>query len=207
MAIHIDTDAALHYFKTADPVMTELLLHARAQDTPLQIPTPTTPERYFKSIVSSIIGQQISNKAAIAIRTRLFSALGEITPDVILATDHTTLRTLGLSNQKASYLIRNAAMWDQLPIEEFTQMTDEEIIIELTKLYGVGRWTAEMFLLFAMGRPDVFSYGDFGLMQGLYRTYNLRPHYVRKIKSTVENWSPYRSIASLTLWHTADTQS
>ena len=83
-------------------------------------------------------------------------------------------------------------------------MTDEEIISELTKLYGIGRWTAEMFLMFSLARPDVFSYGDLGLMQSLYKKYQYIPHYNRKIANTVDSWSPHRTIASLTLWHTKD---
>ncbi len=204
MAISIDTAAAQEYFNIHDPVMTKLLSRALTAEHPIAIPAAKTPDQYFSSIVSSIISQQISTKAADAVRGRALAFLGEFTPQAVMRAEFEALKNCGLSNQKTKYIKHNAAIWDQLQINDFIDMTDEEIITELTKLYGIGRWTAEMFLMFSMARPDVFSYGDLGLMQSLYRNYQYRPHYTRKIRTTVEGWSPHRTVASLALWHTTD---
>ena len=202
----IDTKAALKHFKATDTVMAELLESALKGPATLTIPIPKKPSEYFSSIASSVVSQQISTHAARAIKARVVEALGgSITPQSVTAIDFTTLKSCGLSEKKTQYLKHNAEIWHEIPVEQFSVMTDEEIIKELTKLYGIGRWTAEMFLMFSLARPDVFSFGDLALVQSLYKHYNLKPHFNRKIVSTVEAWSPHRTIASLTLWHTKDT--
>ncbi len=205
MDTQIEIEAALKHFKKNDTVMAKLLVSALSNTPPLTLPTPKKPTEYFASIVSSVVSQQISTHAARAINARVMEALkGSVTPQPVNEIDFDLLKACGLSEKKTHYLKQNAAIWHEMNVEEFTVMTDEEIIIELTKLYGIGRWTAEMFLMFSMARPDVFSFGDLGLMQSLYKHYNLKPHFNRKIISTVENWSPHKTIASLTLWHTKD---
>lgn len=202
----INTKTALKHFRATDTLMADLLDSALKGPTPLTLPTPKKPTEYFASIVSSVVSQQISTHAARAIKARVVDALGgSITPLSITAIDFTTLKSCGLSEKKTHYLKHNAEMWPGVKIEEFDTMTDEEIIKELTKLYGIGRWTAEIFLMFSLARPDVFSFGDLALVQSLYKHYNLKPHFNRKIVSTVEAWSPHKTIASLTLWHTKDT--
>jgi DNA-3-methyladenine glycosylase II len=200
----IDTNTAGNYFKTADPIMAALLKQSLTAAKPIAIPQPKPTSEYFSSIVSSIISQQISTRAADAVRGRVVTFLGELTPQAVLAADFAELKAQGLSNQKTKYLKHNAEVWPTVPVKQFKAMSDEEIITELTKLYGIGRWTAEMFLMFSMARPDVFSYGDLGLMNSLYRNYKYKPHYVRKIQTTVKSWSPHRTTASLALWHTID---
>ncbi len=200
----IDTTAAHEYFKKHDEIMARLLAHALQSPTPMQVPIARKPSEYFASIVSSIVSQQISTKAADSIKKRVVAAVGKLTPENVLAIDFTELKSCGLSEKKTQYLKHNAEVWHEIPVGNFVHMTDEEIITELTKLYGIGRWTAEMFLMFSMARPDVFSYGDLGLMKSLYKHYNLKPHYVRKIQSTTEAWAPFRTTASLVLWHTID---
>ncbi len=206
MKASLDTTAALEHFKQTDVVMAKLLKAALVGPAPLILPTPRKTNEYFGSIVSSIISQQISVAAARSIKARVVEALGELTPEAVLALEFNTLKACGLSERKTQYLKHNAEVWHQIPYQNFVHMDDEEIIKELIKLYGIGRWTAEMFLMFSLVRPDVFSFGDFGLMQGLYRHYPYKPHYVRKILKTVESWSPHRTLASLTLWHTKDNQ-
>lgn len=200
----IDTASAKKYFKDVDPRMAVLLDKALSAPAPIALPKAKDSSEYFGSIVTSIISQQISTKAADAVRGRVKEFLGEFTPEAVKAADFDALKANGLSNQKTKYIKHNAEVWHEIPVGNFVHMTDEEIIQELTKLYGIGRWTAEMFLMFSMARPDVFSYGDFGLMKSLYHHYDFKPHYVRKIEATVENWSPHRTMASLTLWHTID---
>ena len=200
-----DVRAALKHFKKNDPVMARLLEASCVGATALTLPTPKKPAQYFGSVLTSIVSQQISTHAARAINGRVKVALGELTPEAVLAIDFTTLKSCGLSEKKTTYLKHNAAIWHEIPTSNFERMTDEVIIKELTKLYGIGRWTAEMFLMFSLARPDVFSYGDLGLVQSLYQNYSYRPHYRRKIENTVNSWSPHRTIASLVLWHSRDT--
>jgi len=184
--------------------MATLLHHSRSAPDPIVIPTPKAPSQYFHSIVTAIISQQISTVAASAVRTRVETLLGEVTPAAVKATDPAKLKACGLSQQKVLYITKNAAVWESLPYKHFSDMSDAEVIKTLTTLYGVGQWTAEMFLLFSLARPDVFSYGDLGLMNSLYRHYQYYSHYRRKIAATVERWSPHRTAASLALWHTID---
>lgn len=204
MSTLIDTAAAHKYFIEHDPIMAHLLEQALTAEHPIAIPIPKPPTEYFGSIVSSIISQQISTKAAAAVRARVLTFVGDCTPEAIATVDFAALKACGLSTQKTKYLQHNARTWSELPIHDFTDMSDEAVISELTQLYGIGRWTAEMFLMFCLARPDIFSYGDLGLMQSLYRNYALKPHYTRKISTIVETWSPHRTTASLTLWHTID---
>jgi DNA-3-methyladenine glycosylase II len=187
--------------------MAQLLESALGGVTPLILPTPKQPHEYFGSIISSIVSQQISTAAARSIKARVVEALGELTPEAVLEIDFATLKACGLSEKKTQYIKHNAEIWHEIPIQDFVKMSDEEIISELTKLYGIGRWTAEMFLMFSLARPDVFSFGDLGLIQSLYKNYNLKPHYVRKIENTVNAWALHKTVASLTLWHTKDSPS
>lgn len=204
MKARIDTDAAQAHFTVHDPIMADLLRRSLTAEHPIAIPQPKAPEQYFHSIVTSIISQQISTKAAALIRARVETVLERVTPERVLATDPEALRAAGLSGQKVRYITTNAATWESLPYREFPTLPDAAVIDHLTQLYGIGRWTAEMFLMFSLARPDVFSYGDLGLMQSLYRNYQYYPHYRRKIASTVDAWAPHRTAASLALWHTVD---
>jgi DNA-3-methyladenine glycosylase II len=200
----IDTITALQYFSENDPVMADLLSSSLTGERPMTLPKRKPKSQYFASIVSSIVGQQISVKAAAAVRGRVVEKLGTITPDTVVEVDFWELKNCGLSEKKTRYIKQNAELWHKIPISDFVLMEDEEIITELTKLYGIGRWTAEMFMMFSLARPDVFSYGDYGLMKSLYKHYNYKPHYVRKIANTVDCWSPHRTLASLALWHQLD---
>lgn len=199
------TQAALKHFTTVDPIMTTLLLRSLQAESPLTLPSAKEPEEYFARIVRSIISQQISVKAAASVLLRVTALLGgEITPTAVLMVPEETLKVCGLSAQKTKYIRHNAAVWHDVPIHSFTLMSDAEVITELTKLYGIGKWTAEMFLLFSLARQEVFSFGDLALMQGIYKHYEVKPHHNRKLSSLVESWSPYRSYASLALWWNKD---
>lgn len=198
----LDTKVALKHFKKHDPVMAELLKSSMKGANSLTLPTPKKPTQYFGSIVSSIVSQQISTHAARAINGRVKIALRTITPKNVIEIPFDTLKACGLSAKKTEYIKRNAELWHEIPVRNFVHMADEDIIKELTKLYGIGRWTAEMFLMFSMARPDVFSYGDLGLMQSFADHY--KPHHVRNMEAVVNIWSPYRTIASLVLWYRKD---
>jgi DNA-3-methyladenine glycosylase II len=202
MNMTLDTTAALKHFKKHDPIMAELLKSALKNTTPLTLPVPKKSSQYFASIVTSVVSQQISVHAARAINGRVKTALGTITPKSVMDIEFDTLKACGLSAKKTEYMKRNAELWHEIPVRNFVRMTDEDIIKELIKLYGIGRWTAEMFLMFSMARPDVFSYGDLGLMQSFADHY--KPHQVRNMEAVVNAWSPYRTIASLVLWYKKD---
>ena len=201
----IDVKAAARHFAKTDSVMAALLRDALSAPQPIILPQHKPTSEDFSSIVASIISQQISTKAADAVRGRVVTHLGgTITPEAVMRADFDELKSCGLSTQKTKYLKHNAEVWSQIAIHEFAAMDNEAVIAELTKLYGIGRWTAEMFLIFSLARSDVFSYGDLGLMKGLYLSYHYKPHYVRKIKTTVDNWSPHQTAASLALWFVLD---
>ncbi len=212
MSSAFDTQAALKHFISVDPVLARLLtagLSAPAGQG-IVLPTPKPHSAYFGSIVRSIVSQQISTKAADAVFGRIVVAVDGvresrrvatgITPTSILALPEETLKACGLSSQKTKYIRHNAEIWDTIDTTHFPNLPDEAVITELTKLYGIGRWTAEMFLMFTLCRPDVFSFGDLGLMQSIYQHYPHRPHHTRKIATLVESWSPHRTLASLALW-------
>lgn len=196
----IDTQAALEHFRQHDVVMARLLEVGLQGAAPIAIPTPKPSSQYFASIVSSIISQQISTKAADSIHGRVKALLGRVTPQRVQEVTDEELRACGLSGQKVKYIRHNAAIWHEIPVGNFVHLSDEEIIAELTKLYGIGRWTAEMFLMFSMARPNVFSYSDLGLMQSFFEQYPLKPHFKKKIPATVDIWAPHKTLASLALW-------
>lgn len=165
----------------------------------------------WRSLSSSIIGQQVSVHAARAIRNR-FAALGagEFTSATeVLALSDEALRGAGLSRNKVLSLRDLAAHFTQNRIDQarFGIMDDEEIIAALLPVRGIGRWTAEMFLIFSLGRPDVLAVDDQGLRNAMRKLYDLpevpRPAQMREI---AEAWRPYRSVASWYLWRSLDNE-
>ncbi len=200
------TRQALEHFKAVDKRMAGILEASLQSRAPITLPVPKPPAEYFESVVRSIVSQQISVKAAEAVFRRVRARVvgdqgGALSPAAVLTVPEDELRACGLSGQKTRYIRRNAEIWPALETSHFSALSDEEVITELTKLYGVGRWTAEMFLMFTLARPDVFSFGDLGLMQSIYQHYKeLRPHHTRKVAALVAAWSPYRTLAALALW-------
>lgn len=188
--------------------MAALLKRSLAHKSPLEIPKGRTKAKYFERIAASIVSQQISVKAADAVWKKLTKGVGKITPENLKNRTPDELRAFGLSRQKAGYIIKSAQIWETLPIHKFSKMENEEVITELTKLHGIGRWTAEMFLMFTLARHDVFSMGDWGLMMAIKANYGLNPMkktHKKKIEKLTESWSPHRTLASLALWHHKDT--
>ena len=154
---------------------------------------------YFKSLVQSIVYQQLAGKAAKAIWNRLIEKT-EITPEKILETD---LTGTGLSERKISYM-KNLA--EKFPsFGDFSKMSDEQVINELVQVKGIGKWTAEMFLMFSLKRMNIFSNGDYGLRKAIQKLHNLPEMPKEKeIDQYTENWSPHKTIASLYLWKWLD---
>lgn len=162
------------------------------------------PSNYFGQLAESIIGQQLSNKVADVIVARVKAAVGgSLQQDAVLALEHAQLKAAGLSGAKAQYIINCALAWKEKKVEPhlLQQMDAETVIATLTQIKGVGRWTAEMFLIFTLARKDIFSVGDYGLRKAVAREYRIpitaKPSEFLKI---AENWSPQRSLASRILW-------
>jgi DNA-3-methyladenine glycosylase II len=160
-----------------------------------------TADDMFERLVVSILRQQVSMASAEATRNRLFESV-EVTPEGILAADPETLRDAGLSRQKTRY-VRNAA---EAFREEYSKAhfealdDDDEVVSELTSITGVGEWTANMQLLFSLGRPDVFPVGDLGVRKGMRTLYGDEEMTREGMVAEAERWAPYRSYATLYLW-------
>lgn len=156
----------------------------------------------FESIVDTIVSQLISTKAADAIYLKITNKLGEVTPENIDKIDWEELRACGLTKAKTNSIKEIAAriLDGRLQISEFPNMTDEEITSELTQVKGIGTWTAEMILIFTLGRMDVVSYKDLGIRRGMKKLYGLEDIDEKKFMEYRENYSPYGTIASLYLW-------
>lgn len=191
------------HLKKVDPVLREVV-------TRIELPPRTLHKNYFQALAQAIISQQLSTKAAATIRGRvvaLFGAKKFPTPDDFLKMPDKKLRAAGLSHSKISY-IKNLARFYKEHEEEFKnlkKLSDEEIIAMLVQIKGVGKWTAEMFLIFTLGREDVFSHGDLGLRNAIKKLYKLRKDpSERRTKQISDKWKPYRSAASLYLWASLD---
>jgi DNA-3-methyladenine glycosylase II len=158
----------------------------------------------FQTLARSITGQQISVKAAQAVWNRLVACCDEMTPGKVLAKKRPELRACGLSDRKTEYIADLAQHFHDGKIHEhrWPQMSDEEIIAELVDVRGIGRWTAEMFLMFNLLRPDVFPLDDLGLQKALRLSY--RKKSLKSMKALGETWRPWRSVATWYLWRSLD---
>jgi len=158
----------------------------------------------FGGLVRIIAAQQVSAHAARAIIARLDAALGELTPAAMLGLDEDSARTIGLSRQKLRYArgLAEAIQAGELDFDDLARAPDEEVMARLTACKGVGRWTAEIFLLFALQRPDVFPAQDLALQVAAQRLKGLaeRPS-AAGLREVAEDWRPYRSAAARFLWH------
>jgi DNA-3-methyladenine glycosylase II len=161
----------------------------------------------FATLVRSIVGQQISVKAADSVWARLIAALPALTPATVLACATEQLRACGLSARKVEYVSDLAAHFDggQIHSHRWPAMNDTEIIAELTAVRGIGVWTAEMFLIFNQLRPDVFPLDDIGLQKAVARHYlaGARPSR-RQLADIGDRWRPWRSVATWYLWRSLD---
>lgn len=157
----------------------------------------------FNSLASAIVSQQLSDKAASTIWGRVETALGGVTPKTIVAADTDTLRGAGLSGSKTSFLrdLAERTLDGRLDIDRIATLPDDDIIAELTAVKGIGRWTAEMYLIFSLGRPDVLALDDGALRTTVGWLYGFECAAGREDVARIgEPWSPYRSTASLYLW-------
>ncbi len=161
----------------------------------------------FYTLARSIIGQQISVKAAQAVWNKLEKKIKIVTPKIIANSHFMSLKSCGLSRQKISYLksLSNAFLQKKINPKNWGQLSDEKIICELVQIKGIGQWTAEMFLIFNLCRPDIFPADDLGVIKGICNCYNLKYPITkdRAIKMS-EKWKPYRSVATWYFWRSLD---
>lgn len=164
-------------------------------------------DRYFESLIDTIIAQQLSGKVATVISKRFFDYFqGHVTPNDLMNTPDEQLRTLGLSFQKIKYLksLAECIITHKVDLEHLYHLTDQEVIDMLIQIKGIGVWTAQMFLIFSLGREDIFSVGDLGLRNAVKKLYNNPELTHEAIEKIAEKWSPYRSVVSHFLWHAWD---
>ena len=161
----------------------------------------------FSTLARSIVGQQISVKAADAVWLRFVSRVELVSPEAVLAQGIAGLAGCGLSSRKVEYMCDLAAHFasGQLDPAAWGELDDEALIIELTKVRGIGRWTAEMFMIFNQLRPDVFPLDDIGLQRAVFGEYFGGEKQTRKTLAEFgERWRPWRSVATCFLWRSLD---
>ncbi len=158
----------------------------------------------FEALLGAIVSQQVSKAAAATVWGRLVSAADPLSPQTVLALDADALRAVGLSRQKASYAhsLAEAVSNGAIDLDGLALRADEDVVEELVRLKGIGRWSAEIYLLFALGRPDAFPADDLALMVGAQRLKGLDDRPNRKALTEIaEAWRPWRGPAAMLLWH------
>ncbi|MBP9716539.1 MAG: DNA-3-methyladenine glycosylase 2 family protein [Candidatus Levybacteria bacterium] len=198
------TDKALIHFKKVDPILYKVAIK-------IELSKQIKPDDYFIDLVESIVSQQLSIKAADTIFGRFEKLFKneKINPKELLTIPDQKIREAGISFSKIKYIkgIAEAIINKQLDLKKLDSMSDEEVIGELIKLKGVGQWTAEMFLMFTLGRSDIFSAGDLGLQNAIIKIYKLeeKPN-KEKLLEISKLWSPHRTIASRILWKSLESK-
>lgn len=187
----------LDYLSAADPKLAAVIKAVG------KIERQTRPD-IFASLISSIISQQISGKAAVTVRGRVETlAGGKITPQTLRDLSADSLSACGLSGNKVHYIQSavSAATDGTIDFAALNKLADEEVIAQLTALPGVGRWTAEMLLIFSLQRPDVISYSDFGIRKGMELLYGIDKLSKKEFLRISEAYHPYATVASFYLWY------
>lgn len=188
-----------------DPVLAELVAHSG----PPRLRPPQ--DTHFAALVRSVTFQQLAGAAAATIHGRLVGALeGEVTPERVLATPVPALRAAGLSGSKAASIIDLATKTidGSVPLESraMTRLSDDEIVTRLSTVRGIGRWTAEMFLLFQLRRLDVWPTGDLGVRRGYSLAYRVPLPEPRELEAFGDGFRPYRSVAAWYCWRAVDRE-
>ncbi len=189
---------ALAHFRTADPTLFEVSLKIE----PFELEVHPSP---FLRLTRSIIGQQLSVKAASTIFGRLEQLFEnkKITPAGLVKISGEKLRAAGISYQKISYLkdLGRKVLNGELELSKIHELETDIIIEELIKIRGIGRWTVEMFLMFSLGRTDVFSFGDLGLQNAIKKVYKLKNKpTIKQMEKLSKKWIPFRTYAARILW-------
>jgi DNA-3-methyladenine glycosylase II len=195
---------AVTYLKRADPRLAKVIDAVGACTF-----EPAEHLAHFTAISRSIVFQQLSGKAASTIYGRFAALFADETPvaSALLALSEDQLRSVGLSRQKIGYLrdLATRVQAGEIPIDTLHELSDDEIIAALTSVKGIGRWTAQMFLMFRLGRPDVLPDLDLGIQKGIQRAYSMRKlPSPKRVLEVGAKWAPYRTVASWYLWRSLD---
>lgn len=193
-------EAARHHLIQADPVLGAHIERLGELKRPCH-------ENLFSALISSIVSQLISKKAATTVYGRLAElAGGEVSAQSIFALEPQSIKECGMSMRKAQTIhsIAEKAVSGEVDFDHLETLSDDEVIKLLSALPGVGEWTAQMLMIFAMGRPDVVSYKDLGIRRGMTNVYGLQSLSKNEFDSYRKAYSPYGSTASIYLWHLSD---
>ena len=195
---------AINHLRRADPVLARLI----DQVGPCRY-TVRVDGTHFDAIVRAIVYQQLSGSAAFSIHSRLLARFGGATPEpqLLLDTPDTELRALGLSRQKIGYLrdLSRRVANGEVPLSTLHDLDDDAIITALTAVKGVGVWTAQMFLMFRLGRPDVLPHLDLGIRKAIQRAYRLRKlPAAERVHRIGAPWSPFSTVACWYLWRSLE---
>jgi len=195
---------SVRYLKRIDPVLARVIESVGACRIRL-----TTDGSHFQALTRSIVFQQLSGKAASTILSRVQALFpnGVPTPEAVLAASDEQLRAAGLSRQKIAYLrdLSSKVQTGALPLDAVETMTDDDLIEHLVQVKGIGRWTAQMFLMFRLGRRDVLPELDLGIQNAIKRAYRMRKRPTPKqVKRIGAKWAPHSSVACWYLWRSLD---
>ena len=194
MNFHYDEEA-IRFLKAKDPILADIIDRIGPIERPIDADL-------FSALINNIVGQQISMKAQETVWKRMIAAFGAVTPENLCRVSIEEIQQCGLSTRKATN-IREAAekvISGECDLEALKDMSDEEVIAELSQLRGIGKWTAEMMLIFSMGRQDVLSWDDLAIHRGLRMVYHHRKITKPLFQKYKRRYAPYGSVASLYLW-------
>lgn len=206
----VTSAAAVEHLRAADPVLAAIIDAVGPNGLPDGRPGVARPADHYGALVRSIVGQQLSTKAARTIYGRLVARYGGRTPTPaeLLADDLEAMRVaVGLSRAKASYLrsLAEHVVSGALELERFDELPDEQVAAELLTVKGLGRWTVDMYLMFHLRRPDVLPVGDLGIRRAVERAYELPglPD-AAQLTAIAAPWRPHRTLACRYLWRSLD---
>ena len=199
----INNEAFINYAfnqLSKDPIMESLINSLGHKINP----TERYNSNYALAICNLIIEQQISFKAAITIKNKFKELITGLSNSDIIKLDNNKVQSIGLSFRKVEYM-KNVLIFFEKNNYEFENFTNKEVFEKLISIKGVGKWTCEMFLIFVLFRPDIFSFGDIALINSIKKNYNVNSR--TEIEKIVNNYKPYRSIASLILWASVESDT
>ena len=199
----INNEAFINYAfnqLSKDPVMESLINSLGHKINP----TERYNRNYALAICNLIIEQQISFKAAITIKNKFKELITGLSNSDIIKLDNNKVQSIGLSFRKVEYM-KNVLIFFEKNNDRFESFSNDEVFDKLISIKGIGKWTCEMFLIFVLFRPDIFSFGDIALINSIKKNYNVNSR--TEIEKIVNNYKPYRSIASLILWASIESDT
>lgn len=190
----------LAYLQAQDPVLARLIAHYGG----LEI--RPDGEKVYERLVTHIISQMLSNRVADVLTDRFTDLVGDITPENVISHSPEELRAIGISGRKAEYILQLSedTLNGRYDFSSLSEMDDQEVVAFLTQIKGVGRWTAEMIAEFTLGRPDIFSYDDVALQNGLKKAYGFKTLSRKRFERCRKKFRPYCSTASLYFYRLND---